>query len=144
MGSASFTALFHTNLDSLAGAKMSERATHTVFHTEGQGFIILITPDSPGSAHTASKTAETFETLAAERFPPHSGFSPELSDTHMIIFQYFILSSCSNCRLVFSQNPSKIQSRDTHSPPTDHSPPPLSPSPCTILPAAWSRCEGAA
>lgn len=81
---------------------MSERSTLTVFHTEGQGFIILVTPDSPGSAHTASKTAETFETLAAERFPPHSGFSQELLDTHMIIFQYFIISSCSDGHLTLS------------------------------------------
>lgn len=81
---------------------MSESPTLTVFHTEGQGFIILIMPDSPGSAHTASKTAETFETLAAERFPPHSGFSQELLDTRVIIFQYFIISTCSDCQLMLS------------------------------------------
>lgn len=81
---------------------MSERSTLTVFHTEGRGVIILIMPDSPGSAHTASKTAETFETLAAERFPPHSGFSQELLDTRMIIFQYFISSSSSDCQLMSS------------------------------------------
>lgn len=54
--------------------------------------IFLIILYSPGSAHTASKTAETFETLGAERFPPHSGFFQELADTNMIICQCFIIS----------------------------------------------------
>lgn len=35
---------------------------------------------SPDSADIASKTAETFETLVAEHFPLHSGFSPGLVD----------------------------------------------------------------
>lgn len=37
---------------------------------------------SPDSADIASKTAETFETLGAGHFPPHSGFFLRLIKTH--------------------------------------------------------------